>query len=412
MWGIGVNVASAALLSDITDSRNREAIQYLSDKNIIGGYPDGTFRPQNTVNRAELVKILVGGKGATPTLEQYHTCFPDVKKEWFAPFVCYAKEHGWVSGYPDGTFRPSAIVNKAEAIKMIVTVQRYAIPASISETSFGDVDTTAWYAPFVQAAHEKGILEEEDGILGVSSDMRREAVAEIIYRLVIMYEQGLPRFGVASSATSSNRNNSWYSSSASSQSSIAYTFPLNLLENQEWKIQIQVTEDTLKDHPIFTIERKGEKFTVKAEQQNLRTGELESYQSSYDYQAGFEKRKILDDITFFQVEECHYRYEYIHEDFRCSTFVIPYDLTSGNANGSEIYMSDYSQSVLSSGTYTVTILNKSQKNVPCNNVKAETYGGYKIYYLPDSEFFQTVERFACFQDEQDAVKAGYTKSFR
>lgn len=36
----------------------------------------------------------------------YENCFEDVEDEWFAPYVCYAKEKGWVTGYPDGTFKP------------------------------------------------------------------------------------------------------------------------------------------------------------------------------------------------------------------------------------------------------------------------------------------------------------------
>ena len=57
--------AYAANFSDVSGSPNAIAIQYLSDKGVIGGYPDGTFRPRNTVNRAELAKFLVGGTGAT-----------------------------------------------------------------------------------------------------------------------------------------------------------------------------------------------------------------------------------------------------------------------------------------------------------------------------------------------------------
>ena len=123
--------AYAANFSDVSGSPNAIAIQYLSDKGVIGGYPDGTFRPRNTVNRAELAKFLVGGTGATPSVSQYNNCFPDVTTEWFAPFVCYAKAQGWVAGYSDGTFRPSNTVNTAEAIKMIVNAQGYSVPQSM-----------------------------------------------------------------------------------------------------------------------------------------------------------------------------------------------------------------------------------------------------------------------------------------
>lgn len=202
--------AHAATLSDIAGSKNREAIQFLNDRGIIGGYPDGTFKPQNTVNRAELLKILVGGKGVIPTVEEYHGCFPDVAKEWFAPFVCYAKEQGWIGGYPDGSFRPSATVNKVEAIKMIVNSQGYSVPDTVSGKLYDDADASAWYAPFVQAAKDKGILEETRGMLGVASDMRRGSVAESIYRAVIVREQALPAYPAQETAGQTDDDNYEY----------------------------------------------------------------------------------------------------------------------------------------------------------------------------------------------------------
>ncbi len=184
----------ARSLSDIQSSKNRLAIDYLNAKGVISGYPDGTFRPQNTVNRAELLKILVGGQGAAPTASQYKDCFPDVTVEWFAPFVCYAKELGWVSGYSDGTFRPANTVNTAEAIKMVVNAQGYQVPESVPAPLFGDVDNGAWYASYVKAAKDRGILETISGSLGVASDMKRGGISEIIYRAMYIREQNMDRF--------------------------------------------------------------------------------------------------------------------------------------------------------------------------------------------------------------------------
>jgi hypothetical protein len=186
--------AHAGSLSDIQSSKNRIAIDYLNAMGVISGYPDGTFRPLNTVNRAELLKILVGGQGAAPVAAQYGDCFPDVIDEWFAPFICYAKEQGWVSGYPDGTFRPANTVNTAEAIKMVVNAQGYQLPESAPAFLYSDVDNATWYAPYVKAAKDKGILEPTSGHLGVSSDMKRGGISEIVYRAMYIRQQGLERF--------------------------------------------------------------------------------------------------------------------------------------------------------------------------------------------------------------------------
>jgi len=186
--------ALGASLSDIATSPNQTAIQYLYDNNIITGYSDGTFKPENTVNRAELLKILVGGKGVIPTVSQYHNCFPDVNTEWFAPYVCYAKAQNWVQGYPDNTFRPAQIVNKVEAIKMLVNSQGYTVPSLVSGPLFTDVQNSQWYAPYLLTAKDKGLLETSSGVYGVTDGMTRGEISENIYRAIIVKKYALETF--------------------------------------------------------------------------------------------------------------------------------------------------------------------------------------------------------------------------
>ncbi|MBD3360686.1 hypothetical protein GF366_02690, partial [Candidatus Peregrinibacteria bacterium] len=101
--------------------KNQEAVNYLKEIDIIAGYPDGTFKPDGEINRAELTKMIVASK-TDPDGQIYKNCFPDVKEEWFAPFICYAKENNWVEGYPDGTFKPEQNINRVEALKIIFEV--------------------------------------------------------------------------------------------------------------------------------------------------------------------------------------------------------------------------------------------------------------------------------------------------
>jgi len=194
-FAFGVFRAQAASLSDIAGSKNQEAIEDLYSQGIISGYSDGSFKPKNTVNRAELAKILVGASGATPTVDTYHDCFSDVTTEWFAPYVCYAKEQGWVSGYPDGSFRPEQTVSKVEAIKMVITSQGYTVTTGTEADAFQDVDTSAWYAPYIQTALEKGLLEEE-GLTSLkpTAGMTRENISENIYRALSVKKSGVSRF--------------------------------------------------------------------------------------------------------------------------------------------------------------------------------------------------------------------------
>ncbi len=216
--------AEAAMLTDIDSSKNKSAILYLADKGVLAGYPDQTFKPNNVVNRAELLKILTASLGVSDLSGR--NCFPDVTDQWFAPYVCYAKSRGWVSGYADGTFRPSEPVNKVEAIKMLVNAQGYKLDSANGHLGYTDVSSLDWYAPYVQASKSRNLLEEQTGNLGVSSGMTREKIAEIVYRATYVREKGLASFGQtlqssSKSTVASSPSFSQVSSNLSSSSSVA-----------------------------------------------------------------------------------------------------------------------------------------------------------------------------------------------
>lgn len=172
------------IFSDLVSSdENADAISYLYEEGIISGYSDGSFKPENSLNRAELLKILVEGKGITPDENEYSNCFPDVTSDWYAKYVCYAKEEGWVEGYPDGTFLPSSYVNKVEAVKMLLEV--FDVEADEPSSSpYSDVPTSEWYAKYIVKAQELGLLEES-GAYSPASSITRGGVSENIYRLLI-----------------------------------------------------------------------------------------------------------------------------------------------------------------------------------------------------------------------------------
>ncbi len=133
------------------------AITALASRQIITGYPDGTFRPKNVVNRAEFLQMLL--RGVHPNqLRQIGECFPDVRSEWFSPVVCTAKSLGWVNGYANGRFHPERTMKRSEAIKVIVSSlgqpldSRAALPIGVSDS--------AWYTPYIRKAVELGIILE------------------------------------------------------------------------------------------------------------------------------------------------------------------------------------------------------------------------------------------------------------
>ncbi len=121
--------------------------------------------------------------GISPDDTQYSNCFPDVTTDWYAKYVCYAKEQGWIEGYDDGTFLPANEVNKVEAIKMLLEVFGIETHDPIS-TTFSDVILGEWYAKYIVKAEELGLLEES-GIYSPASNITRGGVSENIYRLLL-----------------------------------------------------------------------------------------------------------------------------------------------------------------------------------------------------------------------------------
>jgi len=170
------------LFTDIpVNHKSYQAITYLKENKILQGYPDGSFKPDNTVNRAELMKILIGENLPDGT---YENCFKDVKQEWFAPYVCYAKEQGWVTGYSNGTFKPSQVVNRAEAIKMAIAVFGIDLPTSINSNPYKDTDKSSWFASYVQAGKDMGLFGDQWSSFRPSDGMERGDISDIIYKII------------------------------------------------------------------------------------------------------------------------------------------------------------------------------------------------------------------------------------
>lgn len=148
-----------------------DAIAYVYEENIVEGYDDGDYKPENSINRAEFTKILMEAKypGESTTTEG---CFSDVPdNEWFTPSICTAKERGIVSGYDDETYKPSQNINVAEALKITLEVYFDSIPTVSGE----------WYETYWDFADSEGLLLSEWS--NASEDLTRGAMAELIYRI-------------------------------------------------------------------------------------------------------------------------------------------------------------------------------------------------------------------------------------
>jgi hypothetical protein len=177
---------------------NFPGVSFLVEEEALKGYPDGTFKPDGLINRAELTKMIVAlfsPQEQGLNISVYQNCFPDVKDEWFSYYVCYAKEKGWVQGYPDGTFKPSNSVNRAEAMKIVFNamIEESLWPTPTEAEKLiplpKDSDENAWYAGYMLFAVAKELLDgqhvtgtEEEYYYKPGEPMTRKEVAELIWR--------------------------------------------------------------------------------------------------------------------------------------------------------------------------------------------------------------------------------------
>ncbi len=160
-------------------------IESLAAAGIISGYPDGTFQPEKTLSRAELCTLLMktkepkSGKTEKPA-------FKDVsEKHWAASYIAQAAGEGMVGGYPDGTFRPNQSLTRAEAVKILVAFAGIKT-AKVTERPFPDVAVTHWATPFISAAKNAGILDYLAGKDFVPNrELTRAEAAEMISKAKI-----------------------------------------------------------------------------------------------------------------------------------------------------------------------------------------------------------------------------------
>ncbi len=106
------------LLSDIEGLYGEKSIENLVEKGVIEGYPDKTFRPENNITRQEFSAVVyrVLDEKAKGEIDKN---FSDIENEWGADMIERLSELGVIDGYPDGSFKPNEPVTRAEVAKVV-----------------------------------------------------------------------------------------------------------------------------------------------------------------------------------------------------------------------------------------------------------------------------------------------------
>ena len=130
------------------------AVSTLSNAGIISGYPDGTFRPNAPITRAEMSKIIA----LFAKLNKSEDRFNDIAGHWAEAYIKLAAGNGWIAGYPDGSFKPQQNITRAETMTMInrvlervPSVESHLLPYNAMLT-FPDCQSGQWFYIAVQEA--------------------------------------------------------------------------------------------------------------------------------------------------------------------------------------------------------------------------------------------------------------------
>ena len=189
-------VASPSRFSDIQNHWARLFIEGLANQGMISGFPDGTFRPNQAMNRAEFAAILQ--KAFTQPKKRQYVPFVDVPaKFWAAPAIQKAYETGFISGYPGNRFRPEASISRLEVLLSLATGldipanSTFALKVSLPERYQDAAKIPAYATDKIRAATGANLVVNYPNIkqLRPLEAANRAEVAALIYQALVYLEK-------------------------------------------------------------------------------------------------------------------------------------------------------------------------------------------------------------------------------
>ena len=167
--------AATTRFSDITDNYTATAVETLRLMGVLDGYGDGTFRPNAVLTRAQFCKMAVYAMDGSSELGRYSTVtiFPDVKPSlWAASYINMAAKKGVIAGFADGKFKPNQTVTAGQAVTILMRGLGY------KDENMGGV----WPQGYMAEAQTCGLLKST-GITSAYSALTRGQAAKLFLNL-------------------------------------------------------------------------------------------------------------------------------------------------------------------------------------------------------------------------------------
>ncbi|RHW39962.1 hypothetical protein D1B33_03705 [Lysinibacillus yapensis] len=177
-----VPVASAADLKDFNNvsSWAQEAVQYLTDNNILQGDQNGYFNPTGTLTRAQAAEVLYKALGLEATgTEDFSDVAPG---QWFYDAVV-ATSPELFEGMGNGKFKPQDKLTRAQAAKVIVLA--YGLEGEADLSKFRDAATVpGWATEYFSTAVANGVINGKGTRLAPQDEISRQEFATMVYRTI------------------------------------------------------------------------------------------------------------------------------------------------------------------------------------------------------------------------------------
>ncbi|HNG77016.1 MAG TPA: S-layer homology domain-containing protein, partial [Candidatus Obscuribacter sp.] len=195
------SVTPAAAVNAPFDTKGHWAESYvgqLTQRSIIGGFPDGSFKPDDGITRAQFAAIAM--KALNVPAASGPATFKDVAPTYWAnKAIAAVSQAGLVTGFPDGSFKPEDKITRAQALVILAK----ALPTGLADTSIlnsyqDGSSVPAWAAPSVAKAAKARILVSypDPSAIKPNVNATRADVAALTYQTLINLGQKLPMIKV------------------------------------------------------------------------------------------------------------------------------------------------------------------------------------------------------------------------
>lgn len=175
--------------SDVpSDHPDCDAIEYVQSIGAMTGNPDGTFGPNDLLQRDQVAKISLETYALFDSNDDYcngSDPFPDVTpSQWSFQYICRGVDIDMITGYESGAdagfYRPAREVNRAEFLALILRNVNDALPNN-SNASYNDVEAGQWYSGYAKYSMDNNLFEGSN--LYPTQGTKRAEVADVIYKL-------------------------------------------------------------------------------------------------------------------------------------------------------------------------------------------------------------------------------------